>query len=366
MNKRCKFKIIVSFFFAICDSKAQAMTFPAGLPMNSSFSMLEMLPNEILVRIFSSLGLQDRRVVRASSQTLKKAISKSDLTAESIRIEFNRRDGDHMTIFRSPYDDGSLSTIFSNPEESIREWLGTLSKRLFFRRLRTGQLLIVCNASPVEEATMRNVTGLLDFQSFSLQFSSRNQPSVMDFVRSSKKRIDSLEVEYFIPDLQEILQLPRMSYFCLERMSRRYADEQVLAIAGREHATLSLRVNLLQTQTLLSLIEIVRRSKLIQTIRIDVPTAYFHEFLASFGLHEERQRLMDVSDPASPVFVLNFEYSNKYYLDMGAAFLCTYDDGVWRPLPLESRRMVRIENRRISECLRPMHALDLARMQGGE
>ncbi|GMT17719.1 hypothetical protein PFISCL1PPCAC_9016, partial [Pristionchus fissidentatus] len=280
---------------------------------------LEMLPKENLFKIISFLTLRDRKTLHECSETLKEAVQQSDLYVKYVYLNFEKFQSHDLQIAVgvSPDDIPESINVDRNDSESIRRWLSNLRKRLFFRRLIADRLQIACGSELVEASILEHIAAQFDYRSFQFQFYSRNQQGVLNFALRSKKRIDTFCAYYFSPDPHEIIELPRMSDLQVDHMTPGFSDEQVLAIARKEHITASIRGDLSHATTLLRLIQMVRSSNLILEMQIIVPSTVFHRFLSSIGLREEGNVLMDVSEPNSPVFWLEWDRRSLYFLDTG-------------------------------------------------
>ncbi|GMT12318.1 hypothetical protein PFISCL1PPCAC_3615 [Pristionchus fissidentatus] len=305
------------------------MIFADELQMDSPSLTLEKLPKENVHKIFSNLGLQDRKTVRKCSQTLKEAVQGSDLYVDGISLEFDEKCSNDLELVVCPLSGGKglRTTVNSNYSELIKRWLKELSERLFFRRLIAGQLMIQCNAELVQESILGHVAAHFDYQELSLVFNSRNQQSVLHFALQSKKHIDCFKADFYVNlDPLEILALPQMNFLSVLSMNPGFSDEQALTIARKEHTTAQIVANFSHTTTLRSLIQMVHSSRVAKEMAIIMPTTYFRRFLDSIGLREEGRGLLDVSYPnSSPVYLLEAGYvRNEYYLRTGAGYLNTH------------------------------------------
>ncbi|GMT09339.1 hypothetical protein PFISCL1PPCAC_636, partial [Pristionchus fissidentatus] len=218
-------------------------------------------------------------------------------------------------------------------------------------------------SEPVKESVLESITSQFDFRVFYLEFFSRNYQSVLNFALRSKKFIDRFTISStsFSPDPHEIIQLPRMSYLCVKGMTPGFSDHLAIEIARKKHTASLIWSDLSHTTTLRRLIQMVRSSKIIREMSITVPIAYFHRFLSSIGLREEGKQLMDVSDPNSLVFWLEWEgwtEESRYYLDTGDGHFCIYGN--------EEKRTLRIGNRPLFTGSQALHTLDIARVYGSD
>ncbi|GMT11819.1 hypothetical protein PFISCL1PPCAC_3116, partial [Pristionchus fissidentatus] len=219
---------------------------------------LEALPKENVYRILSNLHLHDRQTVSKCSKTMREAVQQSDLRVERIELRFGEEQTDTVQLAVHFCCNLRLrKTVNENHGEMLENWLIENSKTLFFRRIITDELHIECHAELVEESILQEVTAHFYFRIFVIMLHKRAQPSLMNFLNQSKKKIDSLEANYFAPNFKEIIQLPRMSLLRLDENFPGLIDEEVLEIARIGHEQVEIPANLSHTATISRAIEVV-------------------------------------------------------------------------------------------------------------
>ncbi|GMT26765.1 hypothetical protein PFISCL1PPCAC_18062, partial [Pristionchus fissidentatus] len=314
---------------------------------------LESLPKENLYQILSKLGLKDRKPVRQCNKRMKDAIEQSDLSVCSIELMFNKTSRNFLEVKVHLFDgDDNLST------ERIKKWLSELGQSPFFRRLKADELSIACVTENVGEKEAQKVTALIDFESISLRFMSRMQPGVLNYARLSGKTIESLELFYVYPDSRTILALPIVRSLSLHVINffKGFSDDELLDIIGVKHERLLLPANLSQLTTMRYIIKEVRSCVAPRAITLNVNENYWLRFLASIDLREERNRLVDVSDPTSHDPCLEFDRYFRYFIDTDTIYLRS-NEIVWN-----HKRNVLISNIRTEMTGSPSHLISMARL----
>ncbi|GMT26672.1 hypothetical protein PFISCL1PPCAC_17969 [Pristionchus fissidentatus] len=275
---------------------------------------LETLPRENIYQILLNLDLKDRRRLRACSNTLKEAISRSDIRAFDVHLIFDEKIKGNLQVKVRPYgvNRGFTWKVHGDQLEIFSTLLAYLRERLFFRRIKADRLHIECHSEAVDQSLLNEMTALIDFQSISLLFTSRDQPSVMSFVKRSKKHVDRFHMIDFSPNPMDVIELSWMSSLYVNEMPLGFSDEELLAIARKEHLFMAVPADLYDPNTLRRVVEIVQSNTRMQAI-ITVYTTYWHQFLAVIGLQEEKGKLTDVSDPNAPVVLLHADSRRPWY-----------------------------------------------------
>ncbi|GMT26669.1 hypothetical protein PFISCL1PPCAC_17966, partial [Pristionchus fissidentatus] len=147
----------------------------------------------------------------------------------------------------------------------------------------------------------------------------------MTFAWRSNKRWHRYETSEFMPDPQEVLALPTMTCMFVQRIdddpTHGFSDVQALEIARKEHNNVSYPAAFSDPATTSRLIEMILTSSRNQHMTVYVTLEYLHHFLASIGLREEEKKLLDVSDPDSPVVLLKLKGIGEYYLTTGSGYV---------------------------------------------
>ncbi|GMT12226.1 hypothetical protein PFISCL1PPCAC_3523, partial [Pristionchus fissidentatus] len=202
---------------------------------------------------------------------------------------------------------------------------------------------------------LEQVTERFDFAELSFRFAFRLQPSVINFARRSKTPIHYILTAFFSPDPHEILELPWAQSLCVKDMTPGFSDQQVLELAKQGHPELEIPANLSHPATLQRLIEIVHSTSL-RRVAITVDIDYYHRFLSSIALVEEGRRLMDVSDPRSPIIWIEMEPDYPdYILDTGTGYLFVGGDHLKRTVHIYTDKC------HFLACY-PMHSMSLSRV----
>ncbi|GMT26662.1 hypothetical protein PFISCL1PPCAC_17959, partial [Pristionchus fissidentatus] len=147
----------------------------------------------------------------------------------------------------------------------------------------------------------------------------------MKFAWRSNKRWHRYETSEFMPDPQEVLALPTMTCILVKRIdddpTQGFSDVQALEIARKEHNTVSYPAVFSDPATTSRLIEMILKSGREQNMSVYVTLEYLHKFLASIGLREERNKLLDISEPESPIVLLKLKGDGEYYLTAGSGYV---------------------------------------------
>ncbi|GMT26454.1 hypothetical protein PFISCL1PPCAC_17751, partial [Pristionchus fissidentatus] len=272
-----------TIYYICCSNKIKFCFFqPPQLTLKS-------LPKENVYRILSNLGVRDRKRVRRCSKNMREAVQQSDLSVDLVMIIFNEGRSIFVKVVRGGFSSGD-AVLKLIDAESFQIWLNTMKLKYFFRRLKCDRLLIQTEgmSTLVVEPMLIQMTEQLDFKELHLQFFSRLQPSIINFVQRLTKSVHSITTERFLPNLLEIIELPWASCLTVYDVMTQggFSDQQVLQLAKQGRRYLSLPANLSDPTTLQCLIEIVHSTRM-RCVSITVAEDYFHRFLSSIDLKEE-------------------------------------------------------------------------------
>ncbi|GMT33845.1 hypothetical protein PFISCL1PPCAC_25142, partial [Pristionchus fissidentatus] len=236
---------------------------------------LESLPNDNIYRILSHIDPIDRVRVQKCSQRMKSAIEQSDLNETAIH-------------FNSKYE--------------------------------------------IDEKVLEQVIGLHHFQSLNVHLYKHMQPSVLNLVQRFKGENRSFHLFYFTPDLETIIELPRMktleidSYFMA--ISDYFSADQILQIIGKDHEDIVLPMKLFRPDDLFRIIRAVQANGRVRALTLHVPSVNFYRnFLRLMDIQEGIHNLLNISDANSPIDLGRMVSDPgrtdfmSYYLSYGPGYL---------------------------------------------
>ncbi|GMT33848.1 hypothetical protein PFISCL1PPCAC_25145, partial [Pristionchus fissidentatus] len=297
---------------------------------------LETLPRENLYRILSHIDLKDRVRVRECSQNMKSAIEQSDFITTKLAIYFER---DAMRCPRLYF--GDKQECITAKINELRDLQNRQSQ--MFRIAQINELTMHFDEAVINEKVLEQVIGPFQFLTLNVHVHKIMQPSVLRLIQRFEGGNMSFHICCFAPDLQTIIDLPRMKNLIIESNNVALSDyinsEKVLQIIGKDHEYTVLPMKPFKPEHLFRIIREVQSNDRVKGLTLHVSSLNFqYNFLNAIGIREEGANLLNISDANSPIVLgqmirpLGRMNILNYYLSYGPGYLCvrSKNHGIYR------------------------------------